>query len=193
MMAAMMAGRGGMMGGGGAMGGGGRAAAQDGGSVYYVKAADDKGQYKVLPILMTVLIDQDHIQDLLVEMENSPMSIQVMDFELARPLTHVTKPEKGSTPFGGMGGGMSGMAGGMMSMMMRQGGMGRMAGFGGMAGSMQNQMMGQMAAMRGMMGGGGYPGMGAMGATTTKKAAVDKRNVDAKKEREKKEKAITES
>ena len=95
----MMGGRRGMGG-----GGGGFAAAQDGGSVYYVKAADDKGQYKVLPILMTVLIDQDHIQDLLIEMENSPMSIQVMDFELARPLSHVTKPEKGTAAFGGMGG-----------------------------------------------------------------------------------------
>ena len=44
---------------------------------------------------MTVLIDQDHVQDLLVELENSPMSIQVKDFELQRPTARVTKPEKG--------------------------------------------------------------------------------------------------
>ena len=34
---------------------------------------------------MTVLIDQDHVQDFLIELENSPMSIQVKDFELQRP------------------------------------------------------------------------------------------------------------
>ena len=45
---------------------------------------------------MSVLIDQDHIQDFLVELENSPMSIQVMDFELQRPRARVTKPEKGA-------------------------------------------------------------------------------------------------
>ena len=45
---------------------------------------------------MSVLIDQDHIQDLLVEFENSPMSIQVMDFELQRPESRVTRPDKGA-------------------------------------------------------------------------------------------------
>ena len=44
---------------------------------------------------MTVLIDQDRIQDFLVELENSPMSIQVMDIDLHRPQARVTKPEKG--------------------------------------------------------------------------------------------------
>jgi hypothetical protein len=190
-MANMMGGkRGEMM--GGRLGG---AAAQDGAAVFYLKPADDKGQYKMLPILMTVLIDQDHIQDLLVEMENSPMSIQVMDFELARPISRVVKPEKGTAFAGNMGGGMMG---GMMNSMMRQAGMGRMSGYGGLASSMQNQMQGQMMSqMAGMMGarGGmmaGMPGMGAVGAPAQKKG-IDKRNVDAKKVREQKEKAVTES
>ena len=46
----------------------------------------ENAQYKILPILLSVLVDQDHVQDLLVELENSPMSIQVMDFELQRPI-----------------------------------------------------------------------------------------------------------
>ena len=59
-----------------------------------MKAGNDQ-QYKILPVQMTVLIDQDHVQDLLVELENSPMSIEVKDFELQRPTSRVTKPEKG--------------------------------------------------------------------------------------------------
>ena len=82
----------GMMG----MGGGG-GARQDPESVYYVKAGNDQ-QYRILPVQMTVLIDQDHVQDLLVELENSPMSIQVKDFELQRPTARVVKPEKGTQP-----------------------------------------------------------------------------------------------
>src|SRR5262249_38279520 len=75
-----------MMGGGG-MGG----AAPE--SVFYVKSDSDK--YKILPLAVTVLIDQDRVQDFLVELENSPMWIQVKDFELVRPPSRVTKPEKG--------------------------------------------------------------------------------------------------
>ena len=78
------------------------AAAQDSQSVYYVKAEND-AQYKILPVQMTVLIDQDHVQDLLVELENSPMSIQVKDFELQRPTARVVKPEKGAAQSGGYG------------------------------------------------------------------------------------------
>ena len=70
---------------GGMMGGGGPGGAKtDAESVYYVKSGNDQ-QYRILPVQMTVLIDQDHVQDLLVELENSPMSIQVKDFELQRP------------------------------------------------------------------------------------------------------------
>ncbi len=89
------------------MGGGGGCQA-DAESVYYVKAGNAQ-QYRILPVQMTVLIDQDHVQDFLVELENSPMSIQVKDFELQRPTARVVKPEKGIAPgegFGGMGMGM---------------------------------------------------------------------------------------
>ncbi len=46
---------------------------------------------------MSVLIDQDHIQDLLVALENSPMAIQVIDFEMSKPSTRVVKPVKGES------------------------------------------------------------------------------------------------
>jgi hypothetical protein len=183
----------------GEMGGGGGMMAPTGPaeSVFYVKPADDKGQYKILPILVTVLIDQDHVQDFLVELENSPMSIQVKDIELKRPSSRVTKPEKGVTPYGGFGGEMGGQAmgygGGMMQMMMRMGrgtvGMGGMAGYGGQMGMMQSQMM---MRMRGGMGGmsmmGGMGGMGA--GVTPEKKGKDVRNVDKKKQREETEKAL---
>jgi hypothetical protein len=143
-MGAMM--MGGMTGGGAPKG--------DAESVFYVKSGNAQ-QYRTLPVQMTVLIDQDHVQDLLVELENSPMSIQVKDFELQRPTARIVKPEKGTSPGEGYGGGMMGM-GGMMGRGMR--------GMGGMAGEMQNQMMAQMGAMgRGMgmgMGMQGMPGAG---------------------------------
>jgi len=177
---------GGMMGGGGAL-------AQDGGSVSYVKSENDKGQYKIMPVLLTVLIDQDRIQDLLIELENSPMSIQVMDLELAHPTSKVTKPEKGTAAYGGFaGGGMMGGMGGMMSSMMMRGGMGRMSGFGGRASEMMGQM-GQMMGQRGGMMGGGYPGMMGGGAVTPERKGIDKRNVDSKKGRTEKEKAALQS
>jgi len=183
-------GGGGMMGMG--MGGGGSGMAGiDAESVYYVKYENDKDQYKILPILITVLIDQDHIQDFLVELENSPMSIQVMDIDLNRPEARVSKPEKGDVVAGGLGAGMMGSMAGMM-MRMRGGdsmgmamGMGRgMMGYGGMMGAMQGQMSMQ-ARMGGRMG---DMGMG-MGTTPTRKG-TDVRNVDRAKNRKEKDKAI---
>ena len=88
-------GRGEMMGHDGAVA---EAAARSDDGIYYVTPADDKGQYKILPVLITVLIDQDHVQDLLVELENSPMSIQVKDFELERPSPRSPSPRKASSP-----------------------------------------------------------------------------------------------
>ena len=82
--------------------------------------------------MITVLIDQDRVQDFLVELENSPMSIQVMDFELQRPTARVAKPEKGADASGRCGMGMMGGHGRRMR------GMGA---YGGMASMMQNQMM----------------------------------------------------
>ena len=170
MMQMMMGRRGGMMSGG--MMGGGMAGNTE--SIFFVKPENDKGQYKVLPILMSVLIDQDHIQDFLVELENSPMSIQVMDFEMQRPETRVTKPEKGAeNNFGGYGGMMGGY-GGMMQMMMggRRGGMSGYGGGSSNYGSMMQAMMGGgRGSMMGMMGMGG--------GTTAARKGTDKRSVDA--------------
>jgi hypothetical protein len=177
------------------MGGGFGGSASSSESVYYVKPADDKGQYKILPILVSVLIDQDRIQDFLTELENSPMSIQVKDFELKRPAGRVTKPEKGTTPYGE--GGEGGMYGGgmmqvMMSRMSRMNmGMGGKSGYGGQMMMMQSQMM---ARMKGMGGMGGMGMMGGVGGLAGKeKKGQDVRNVDRKKKRAEEEKAASES
>jgi hypothetical protein len=185
-MAGMMNRMGGRM-----MGSGMAAGNQNSESVYYVKSGNDE-QFKILPVQMTVLIDQDHVQDLLVELENSPMSIEVKDFELQRPTTRVVKPEKGTTPEGGFGGGMMG---GMMSSMMRGRGM---TGYGGMMGQMQTQMrmQSQMGAMMmGRMGGGMMGGMmGAPGAAVgAARKGTDNRGVDRSKKRKEEETKINEA
>jgi hypothetical protein len=64
-------------------------------SVYYIK--NDSTQFKVLPFEISLLIEQNHIQDLLVELENSPMAIQVMEFEMSKPMNRVIKPVKGQS------------------------------------------------------------------------------------------------
>ena len=106
-------------------------------TVMFVKPEAAKGQYKILPLMMSVLVDQDRMQDFLVALENSPMSIQVMDCEFQRPTARVTKPEKGAAQSfaGGYG---DAMMGGMMRGMMRgMGGKdGGMMGYGGMMGGM---------------------------------------------------------
>jgi hypothetical protein len=162
-------------------------------SIFYVKPEKDKGQYKIVPIMLSVLVDQDHIQDLLVELENSPMSIQVMDFELLRPTTRVTKPEKGTMAnFAGFGQMMGGMMRG------RMGGMGMMAGYGGMAASYGQMMMGQMrggygrggmnqpSGMMGMMGMMGYGG----GPAAQAKKGTDKRSTNRAEVRKEATKAV---
>ena len=184
-MAASMARMRGGMGMGMGMGGG-AAASQNAESVYYVKAGNEQ-QYRILPVQMTVLIDQDHVQDLLVELENSPMSIEVKDFELQRPTTRVVKPEKGTAPAGmdGMGSMMGSMMGTMMS---RRG----MTGYGGMMGQMQNQMMQMRQSMMMSMGGG--MGMGAMGAAAgTARKGQDNRSNDRVKKRKEEETKVNEA
>ncbi len=181
-------GRGEGMGGMGMMmgGSGGGATGKEAETVYYVKYDNDKGQYKILPILITVLIDQDHIQDFLVELENSPMSIQVMDIELNRPEARVAKPEKGDVVAGVIGAGMMGSMAGMMSRMRggEAGSMARgMSAFGGMMGAMQGQMA--MAARMGRMG-----GMGMGTGTASKRKGTDVRNEKRAEKRKEKEKAI---
>ncbi len=173
----------------GGMSGGGGGASE---GIFFVKPETDRGQYKILPILMSVLIDQDHIQDLLVELENSPMSIQVMEPELQRPSTRVTKPEKGTMgDFSGygeamMGGMMRGM-GGRMGVRGRMGG--GMMGYGGMASgysAMMSRMMGQgMDRMGGAMMRGGA-GMTAGPSRT----GTDKRGTDRSKTRAEEKKTV---
>ena len=70
------------------------------------------------------------------------MAIQVIEFEMSKPSTRVTKPVKGANlNFEGMMGGMSGI---------RR--MGSMEAFGGMMNAM-------MPRARGMQGMGGMPGL----------------------------------
>jgi hypothetical protein len=171
----------------GSMGGGGALAGATE-NIYFVKPENDKGQYKILPIMMSVLIDQDHIQDLLVELENSPMSIQVMDFELQRPSSRVTKPEKGSiASFSGYG---ESMMGGMMRGAMggRMGGEGSMSGYGGMMSGYGSMMSRMMSGSRGAMSGMGM-GMG-MGPAAPSRQGTDKRTTDRGKVRKEETKAV---
>jgi hypothetical protein len=184
-MMSMMQGRKGEM--GGMMGGG--VAATNAESVYYVTAgegASENAQYKILPILLSVMVDQDHVQDLLVELENSPMSIQVMDFEFQRPTSRVTKPEKGTmTNFAGYGmggyGGMMGMMRGRMGEMGAMGGYGgMMSGYGGMYGGMMQMMRGRMGEMGGMYGMGGMQ----------EKKGTDKRSVNREEKRKEETKNV---
>jgi len=173
---------------GGAMGGGGLGSAAAPENVYYVKSDSDK--FKILPILMSVLIDQDHVQDFLIELENSPMWIQVKDFELLRPTVRVTKPEKGEEPGAGMAG-MMGMMG-----MGRGANMGGMVGMGGMAQQqMMQQMQQQMQSQRSMMGGmSNMASMGGMGAAAQpENKGKSMKGVDTAKKRLDKEKAAREA
>jgi hypothetical protein len=164
---------------GGMGGGGGNQAAPE--SIFYVKSESDK--YQVLPFAVTVLIDQDRVQDFLIELENSPMSIQVKDFELLRPVARVVKPEKGDTT-SSFGMGMMGMGGGRMG--------GGMVGMGGMAAQLQQGMQMQMAMMGNQsMRGGSAAGMGGgMGGDTAKSKGKNVRNVDREEERKKKAQAL---
>jgi hypothetical protein len=186
--AAMRAGMGRAIGGGGMLGAGRPAGQSE--SVYFVKSGNEN-QYKILPVSMTVLIDQDHVQDFLVELENSPMSIQVLDFELKRRDSAVSKPEKGEAPAGGMG--FAGMMRGMGGMM---GGRG-MVGMGGMAQRMQmqmrNQMMQQMGENMAMMRRGPYGFTGVGPGAGTERKGTDKRSVKREKVREDTQKAIEKS
>ena len=54
-------------------------------SVYYIKT--DSTQFKVMPIKISVLLDQTRIPEFLIALENSPMAIEVRDFEMSKPTT----------------------------------------------------------------------------------------------------------
>jgi hypothetical protein len=135
--------------------------ANTGEGVFYIHT--DSQAFKVLPVELSVLIDQDHIQDLLVGLENSPMTIQVKDFELARPSSRVVKPEKGTAM------GYYGYGGMMPGMDMLMPGMREMSGFGG-----------RMVEMPGMYD-AAMPGMGGGGAVLPARKGVDTRSQDARK------------
>ncbi len=132
-------------------------------------------QVYVVPVFLSVYVEQDRIPDLLVEFSNSPMNIQIIEFAMykAEPGA-VEKPEKG-----GKQPGMANMRGmGMMDEMMMGYGMmpGMMAG--GMTSAADQQMMMSMMAGGGMNSGmmpGMMPGMG-MGTATAKKKGVDVRS-----------------
>ena len=179
--ASMMGGGGGMM--AGKMGGAAGAANE----VYSLKS-EVQLPYKVLPIEMTVLLDQSHLSEFLVGLENSPMAIQVMEPEIGKPSIAVVKPVYGESSFGmggmgmmgGYGGGRNAMMGGgggrsMAEMMGGRSQMGRQGGGGasqpGMEGSNMAAMMG---GMRGMM-------------NTPKKSGTDLRSGVNKAEERKKQ------
>jgi hypothetical protein len=86
--------------------------------------SSSNAQYQVVPVSMAVYIDQNSINNLLIELANSPMSIRVIDYEQQRPATRIKKPEKGESLPNSSGGGMMGGGGAyasMGSMMMRGG------------------------------------------------------------------------
>jgi hypothetical protein len=161
---------GGMKGMGGMMGMSGGAAGSEE-EVYYLPSPN-KDQFQVVPIYLSVLVDQASVNDLIVEFQNSPMSIQVREFELQRPAARVKKPLKGEEQSFAFGGGGYGGSGGMAG---RGGNMGRMllgaSGDGGGGMSQYGSQAGAQGRMKSMMGAGGgygnqgaYPGMGGQGA-----------------------------
>jgi hypothetical protein len=141
--------------------------------VYYL-ASPNPDQVQIVPIYTSIYIDQAFIPDLLIECQNSPMSIQVLEFEMQRPAQRLTKPVKGEQLGFGM---MAGMMPGMMpgserilgaSSMMYNSMM--MPAAGADAGMMM--MPGAMGAMPGMYGGPSVP---------TRKGQRIERNVSPKK------------
>ena len=154
-----MASMGGMMGGMGGMSGSSNTASDE---VYVFKPAAGAGsaQFDIIPVHLDVMIDQGRIGDLIAAFQNSPMTIQVLDFEMERPAQRIKKPAKGENQPAGLYGG----AGGMMGMMgMRgMGGMSEMMppGMNGPMGPMAKGMSGMGAYMKGAGRGMGYGGMG---------------------------------
>jgi hypothetical protein len=171
-MASMMAGRG--------MGGIGGAPAQASEDVYILKPKGQNQQYQVVPIYVSVYIEQTRIPDLIVGFQNSPMTVQVLDFEMKRPPSRVQKPAKGDIAPENFGG-MMGMMGMRDEYVLGRGGFGTM-----MAGGQQGMMMGLGGGMDQYMRMGRGGGM--MGGEPTKPArkGVDVRAEVKKREEEKK-------
>jgi hypothetical protein len=148
--------------------------------VYIFKKSSESQPFEVIPVFVSVLIDQRRVLDLIAAFEASPMEIQVVDFELNRPTKRVQKPEKGevnpSFMYGGMGSGIAGMR--MTSDML--------GGYGGSMMGASSDMMGSMGMMTSDML-GGYGGMGA--APAPKRVGTDIKTEQLKKLEEKKKKA----
>ena len=155
-MESMMAGYGGM---GGGMGGG---AVGTGEPVKFIQP-EGAELFRDYPAFVSVLIDQSSIQNFLVEFENSPMSMRVLEANWVRPSSRIQPPVKGQG-FGGYMGGMfgRGSGGGLMGMAGMEGMMGGYGmGYGGMdgGGMMPGGMeMGMMGGMGMGYGGGGFGG-----------------------------------
>ena len=168
----------GSMMGGGMMGG---AAAKAGEPVKFIQP-EGVEEFRDYPAFVSVLIDQSSIQNFLVEFENSPMSMRVLEANWVRPSSRVQPPVKGQgfggymSGFGrGSGGGLMGMESMMSSMMGGYGGM--MGGRGGMDMGMQ----GMMDSMRAGMGGMGRGYGGGFGGSTTPPRQKKKRDLSQKK------------
>ncbi|MBV8232750.1 MAG: hypothetical protein JO329_22435 [Planctomycetaceae bacterium] len=131
--------------------------------VYSIKTeGHQSNQFKILPIRMSVLIDQAHIQDLLVALESSPMAIQVIDFEMAKPGARVVKPLKGETR------NFAGESGDSMSQAYYNIGSARMRAFGGMNTGMRE----------GAYAHNSNSSMTGPGAAIPSRTGVDQRGVD---------------
>ncbi len=133
---------------GGGMGGGAQDTAPE--EVYIFEQSAGQ-QFREIPVYIAVLVEQSRMLDLIEAFRRSPMSIQVVDFEMQRPSIKVEKPEKGqkNPGFSSLMGYGEMFLGGNSSMMdmMGRGMMG-----GGMMGGTDASMMDMMG--RGMMGGG---------------------------------------
>ena len=168
---------------GGMSGGGASKTAPE--EVYVLASTSPTQKYQVIPVFVSVLIEQNRVLDLIAAFENSPMTIKVVDIELSRPAKFVAKPEKGQTNptagYGSMGGG------GMGEMILGSYGM-MGGGYGGSGEDYQQQMM---SSMRQGQGYGGMMRGGGMGAEPAKKKGTDIRQEQLKRIRERQEKGKT--
>ncbi len=88
---------------------GGRNSAPE--EVYFLAAKSPDQPYRIAPVYVAVLIDQNRMLEVFEKFKLSPMAIQVVDFELKRPATRIKKPVKGEamfSPYMGMGGSSGG-------------------------------------------------------------------------------------
>jgi hypothetical protein len=151
---------------------GGSSSKDEADAVMVLETKTPATQFDIIPVHLAVLIDQSRIPDLIVGFQNSPMAIQVLDFEMNVPANPVKKPLKGEQRPMGMGN-MLGMMGGPSMSMMR---------------TMQNMMSTPMMQMQGPQGGmpsmmPGMPGMPGQAVAKRKGTDVSKKNLEALQKR----------